>query len=517
MLPLALAYGVASGLGPIAGMHGAIALGLLAALAGGTPTMISGPTAPMAIVMTVVIAQHADNLSEVFTIVAMAGVMQIALAALGVGRYVSFTPYSVISGFMTGVGVVVIVLQTRPFMGLPVIVQGGVLDTVRSWPETAANINLEALTVGGFALVVAATWPRRFQGYVPSVLAALIVSTLLSVLWFGDAPLIDSIPDSLPMLNLPETSFNFLMHAIQPATTIALVGSIDTLLTAVVARSMTGHSLNPDRDLFGQGIGTLATGFVGGLPGGASVCTVANIRAGAQTRVAGVLCALVLLALVLGLNDYAESIPHAALAGILMKIGWDFIDWRFFTRIRHVQREHLVVMLLTLVLTAFVDLIAAIALGLVFSALSSARQLERLELDNVVSTPLLDHTFLGPSHSRDNQFRARVGLVRLKGRFTVASSQKLVNIIGADIRGHEVLILDFSDTAHIDDSAALVVEHMVDTAVTHGINPIVCGLDGQPKTCLMGLGVLRRIPEGSFVKDLDEARSLAIELLANPA
>ena len=520
-LPMALAYGVASGLGAIAGLYGAIALGLLCALAGGTPTMIAGPTALMAVTTTVVIAHHATDLTDVFTIVVMAGLMQIALGALSVGRYVAYTPYSVISGFMTGVGIIVMVLQSRPFVGLPVLAKGGALKTILAWPEAVGNINLSALAVSVVTLAVAATWPRRLRAFVPGIAVAPIIGMLLSVLWLKGVPLVGDVPEGLPSFWMPNFSLDFLLRAIQPAATIALIGSIDVLLTAVVASSMTGQQHNPDRDLLGQGLGNLAVGFVGGLPGGATVSTIANIRAGARSRISGVVCALILLALVLGLGEHAESIPHAVLAGLLMKVGWDFIDWRFIIRMHRVQREHLAIMLVTLTLTAFSDLITALALGLIVTALSSARQLERLQLDSVVSTPLLDESFLGADHggaeADQDPFRARVGLVALRGTFTVASSKKLTETIGADIQGHDIVILDFSDTVHVDDSAALVVEHMVDTAIEHGTHTVVMSLQGQPAASLFGLGAVRLVPEDHYVESLDEARDLAQRLLATRA
>ncbi len=519
MLPLALAYGMASGLGAIAGLYGAIALGLLAAVAGGTRTMISGPTAPMAVTVTVVVAHYADDLADVFTIVMLAGLIQVALGVLKIGRFVSYTPYSVVSGFMTGVGVIVILLQSRPFIGLPVLAEGGAISTMSSWREAVNEIDFAALAVAATTLLLAAAWPRALRAYVPSVVAALVVGTALSALWLNDIPLIGDVPEGLPVLRAPDLSLSFLIDAMQPAATIALIGSIDTLLTAVVARSMTGQRNNPDRDLLGQGLGTLATGILGGLPGGASVCTIGNIRAGARSRVSGVLCALILLALVLGLGEYAESIPHAVLAGILIKIGWDFVDWRFMTRIHRVQREHLVIMMVTLVLTVFFDLITALSLGLIVAALSSARQFERLQLDSVVSTPLLDRTLLdaaSPAADDADPFRARVGMVSLRGSFTVASSQRLMDTIGADIEEHEVVILDFTSTNYLDDSAALVVEHMVETAAGQDTHALVVGLTGQPQECLQGLGALQIVPEENSVDSLEEARQLAAVLLERP-
>ena len=281
---------------------------------------------------------------------------------------------------------------------------------------------------------------------------------------------------------------------------------------------MTRTRHNPDRELAGQGIGNVIAGFIGGLPGaGATMGTVVNIRAGGRTQVSGVLRAAILLGLVLGLGRYVESIPHAALAGILMKVGWDIIDWRFITRIHRVQREHLFVMFITLGLTVFLDLVTAVAIGLIAAAMASAKQFERLELDSVVSVPLLDRTFLASKEQADDEqasdFSARVGLVSLRGSFSVASANKLINTISMDIRDHEVVILDFSDTVYMDDSAALVVEQLIDSALDEDTGCIVMALEGRPAVTLRALNVLRRVPEDQFVNSLEEARDTARRML----
>ena len=211
-----------------------------------------------------------------------------------------------------------------------------------------------------------------------------------------------------------------------------------------------------------------------------------------------------------------ESVPHAALAGILMKVGWDIIDWRFITRIHRVQREHLIVMLITLGLTVFLDLVTAVAIGLIAAAMASARQLERLQLDSVVSVPLLDQSFLADQEDADgvDVFSARVGMVSLRGTFSVASSSRLVSTIGVDVRDHEVVILDFSETVYMDDSAALVVEQMIDIAMAEDTECIVMGLHGMPASTLEALNVLERVPADRFVATLDEAREAAARVLA---
>ena len=225
-----------------------------------------------------------------------------------------------------------------------------------------------------------------------------------------------------------------------------------------------------------MGLGNVVAGLIGAVPGaGATTGTVANIRAGGRSRVSGVLCATILLALVLGLGRYIGSVPHAVLASILMKIGFEIVDWRFLSRFRHVQREQFVVMMLTLGFTVFVDLVIAVAVGLIAAAMASARQFERLELDSVISVPLLDATFLGgPDDFGDfDPFSARVGLVSLRGTFTAASSKKLITTMRLDTREHEVVILDFSKTVYMDESAALVVERMIDAAISDRTECIV--------------------------------------------
>ena len=522
-LPVALAFGVASGLGAVAGIYGAIAVGFFASVFGGTRSQISGPTGPMAVAMAVIVTTHASSLAEAFTIAIMAGLIQVLLGVLRIGRFVAYTPYSVISGFMSGIGII-ITLQVLPFIGEPAA-SGGPLAAATTWPNAMShldNVNFSAIAIAGATLIVGILWPSRLRRFLPPTLAALVVGTLMGVFWLSGTPVIGDVPTGLPSPQLPVIDPSFLVRAFSPALTIALLGSIDSLLTSLIADSMTRTRHNPNRELVGQGLGNMIAGFIGGIPGaGATLGTVVNIRAGGRTQISGALRALILLALVLGLGKYVEAIPHAVLAGILMKVGWDIIDWRFITRIHRVQPEHLLVMLITLGLTVFLDLITAVAIGLIAAGMASARQFERMELDSVVSVPLLDQTFLYNNTSVDDQskeidpFSARVGLVALRGSFSVASSSKLITAISTDISEHEVVILDFSNTVYIDDSAALVVEQMIDTAIDQDTDCIVMGLTGLIASGLQALNVLQHVPQNNFAADLDEAREIAKRLLAS--
>ena len=527
-LPVALGFGVASGLGAAAGLYGAIAVGFFASVFGGTRSQISGPTGPMTVAMAVIVTSHASTLTEALTIVVFAGLLQVLLGLSRVGRFVAYTPYVVVSGFMSGIGIIIFLIQAMPFLGAPTA-PGGPMGAAGALPEAIAGMNTDAFTIGAVTLAVAALWPRRLARIAPGLLVALVAGTALGVLWLDDAPVIGAVPTGLPALRVGLPSAGFLIHAVEPALILALLGSVDSLLTSLIADSLTGTRHNPNRELVGQGLGNVAAGLFGALPGaGATMGTVTNIRAGGRSPVSGVLRALLLLALVLGLGRFVEPIPLAALAGVLMKVGWDIIDWRLLSRVHRIRRDHLVVMAMTLALTVFVDLITAVAIGLIAAGMSHARRLERMELDSVVSVPILDRTFFGGADGgagaevpgaasaeggADDPYSARVGLVALKGSFTVASSHKLVSVIGADIKDHEVTIFDFSGATYVDDSAAMVIEQLIEVAGRQETEVIVMGATGRVAESLHTLDVLQHVRDGHEVETLDEARELARSLL----
>ena len=510
-LPVALAFGVASGLGAAAGLYGAIAVGFFASVFGGTRSQISGPTAPMTVAMAVIVTSHSATLAEALVVVVLAGLFQVLLGVFRAGRFVVYTPYVVVSGFMSGIGVIVIMIHVLPFLGAPTAM-GGPMGMIRALPEALANVDFSATAIAAVTLAAGVLWPRRLARLLPGPLVALTAGTLLGVLWLGDAPVIGPVPTGLPALQFELPSAAFLARALEPAIILALLGSVDSLLTSLVADSLTGTRHNPDRELVGQGIGNMVAGLFGATPGaGATMGTVVNIRAGGTTPLSGALRALLLLALVLGLGRYVEPIPLAALAGVLMKVGWDIIDWRMLASVHRIRREHLFVMLMTLGLTAFVDLVTAVAIGLIAAGMVHARQLERLELDSVVSVPLLDQVFLpdGEASGDADPHSARVGLVALRGAFTVASSHKLVEVIGADIKDHEIVIFDFSGTTYIDDSAAMVIEQLVEVAEKERTGVIVAGLSGSVAKTLYALGIMQHVRREHIVDTRDEARLVA--------
>ena len=518
-LPVSLGFGIASGMGAAAGLYGAIAVGFFASVFGGTRSQISGPTAPMTVAMAAVLTSHAGSLAEALTVVVLAGLLQVLLGVSKIGRFVAYTPYVVVSGFMSGIGIIIMLMQSLPLLGASGAA-GGPMGAARALPAAVRNIDAGAFAIGAVTLAAGFLWPRRFSRFAPGALVALAAGTVLGVLWFREAPVIGAVPVGLPGLQFEPPSFAFLLHAVQPAIILALLGSVDSLLTSLVADALTGSRHDPNRELIGQGIGNLVAGLMGALPGaGATMGTVTNIRSGGSTRVSGAVRALALLALVMGLGRFVEPIPLAALAGVLIKVGWDIIDWRMLARLHRLRREHLLVMLTTLCLTVFVDLITAVAIGLIAGGMVHARRLERLELDSVISVPLLDAMFFAGEEAatRGDPHAARVGMVVLKGTLSVASSHKLVNVIGLDIKEHEVVIFDFSDTVYIDDSAAMVVGQLLELAAGSGTECIVMGLGEDVAATLHSLDILGELPAGRIVGTLDEARRAAREALEGDA
>ena len=514
-LPFVLALGVASGMGAAAGLYGLIAVGFFASVFGSTRAQISGPTVPMTVAMMVIIASHAATIAEALTVVVLAGLLQVLMGISRVGRFVVYTPYVVVSGLKSGIGIIIILIQVLPFLGAPATT-GGPVDAVRAFPEAVGNINISAFAIATIALAVGALWPRGLARFLPGPLVALVAGTLLGVLWLNDAPVIGQVPTGLPGMQWELPSAGFLARAVEPALILALLGSVDSLLTSLVADSLTGTRHNPNRELVGQGIGNMVAGLFGGLPGaGGTLSTVINIRAGGRTRASCALRAILVLALVLGFGRYVEPVPLAALASVLMKVGWDIIDWRLLACVHRIGREYLFIMLMTLGFTVFVDLVTAVAIGLIAAGMAHALELERLELDSVVSVPILDRTFFPEQEVMTDvdPYAARVGLVALRGSFTVASSHKLVGVVGADIKDHEVVIFDFSGATYLDDSAAMVIRQLIEVALREQTEFIVMGLQGTVAKTLNALNVLQHVPEDHMVETLDEARRIAGDLI----
>jgi len=513
-LPLAIAFGVATGAGPIAGLYGAACVGLFAALFGGTPAQISGPTGPMTIVSASVFTQFADQPAVAFTVVMMAGAFQVLFGAMRLGRFVNLMPYPVISGFMTGIGVILILMQLEPLLGYPA--RESVLNAITVLPAELTNPNLHAVTIGVVSLGVCLFTPNKLNRLVPAPLLALIIASLMTIA-LPNAAVLGSIPTGLPQWQIPAFSFEELNSMLVSAAVLGALGSIDSLLTSLAADNVTRTFHDSDKELVGQGIGNIVAGVFGGLPGaGATIRTLTNVKAGGRTPLSGVVHAIVLFLVVLGLGPALSIIPHAALAGILIKVGLDVIDWRYLKRMLRAPRIDVVLMFVVLVLTVLVDVITAVAAGVVMASLAFVKESAELQIESIRALSDPDHAqFLSPEESvLFRRCGGRLLFLYLSGLMSFGAAKELSRRIGiADT--FDIFVLDLHDVPKVDGSAALALEEIIDQAVSEGKDVLVVGLSAPVARLLAQMGILDRFKETTRFATRKEALQYAVDRLGS--
>lgn len=494
-LPLSLAFGVASGAGALAGLYGAILVGFFASLFGGTPAQVSGPTGPMTVVMAILFTHFAQNPVMAFTVVMMGGAFQVLFGVFRFGRYINLVPYPVISGFMSGIGCIIIILQLAPLFGHGTP-EGVMLAKLAALPALLRSPEFHAMILGVVTLAVVYLTPQRITRLLPAPLIALLAGTVFSLLWLSDVPIIGDIPTGLPSLQVPAFSVDDLPLMIRYALVLAFLGSIDTLLTSLIADSITRTHHHSDKELVGQGIGNMASGLFGGIPGaGATMRTVVNVRAGGMTRLSGMLHAVVLLAVVLGLGGAVEHIPLAVLAGILFKVGTDIIDWRYLKRIHRAPKAGVLIMLTTLALTVAIDLVTAVAVGMVMASVLFVKRMA----DNQMQSMKL---VVDPAHAQDlspeeagilERAGGRIVLFHLEGPMSFGSAKDVTRMLASSTQ-QEVLIVDLSDVPFIDSSASIALEEAIQGAHADGDRVVLCGLRPKVREVLDKIGVTGLVP-----------------------
>ncbi|MBE9042296.1 SulP family inorganic anion transporter [Oscillatoriales cyanobacterium LEGE 11467] len=527
-LPMALAFGVASGAGPAAGLWGAILVGFFAAFFGGTPTLISEPTGPMTVVMTAVIAHfiaaNPDDpvtaMAMAFTVVMMAGVFQILFGLLRLGKYVTLMPYTVISGFMSGIGVILIILQTAPFLGQKGP-PGGVLGTVTSIPELFANINPIETILGVMSVVIIILTPKSVKRFVPPQLAALILGTIASLVFFSDVDIrrisdvSDNITIGLPSLVVPTFSANQMQVMFADAIVLGMLGCIDALLTSLVADSLTRTEHDSNKELIGQGIGNLVSGLFGGIPGaGATMGTVVNIQTGGRTALSGITRALILLVVVLFAAPLTQSIPLAVLAGIALKVGIDIVDWGFLKRAHKISWKAALIMYGVILLTVFVDLIVAVGVGVFVANILTIERLSNLRSEDVKAITYDDEEIHLHKEEKELLDRAqgRVVLFYLSGPM-IFGVAKAISREHMAVDNFDVLILDLSDVPILGVTASLALENAIQEAVEKERQVFVVGATGKTLKRLKSLGLDRFVPEENMQFDRLEALRQAVAVV----
>ncbi len=515
-LPLAMAFGVQSGLGAEAGLYGAIAVGIVAAIFGGTPTQISGPTGPMTVVSTGIAAAamaSAGSVEEGLAIVMLtfflAGVLQIVFGLTQVGKMVQFIPYPVVSGFMSGIGLIIIILQLFPLVGHSS--PGKIVDVFTHFMTPLQNMNWSAFLLGALTIGIIYLFPRITKA-VPSTLVALLVVSFIPFFVTMDIPKIGDIPKGIPHLNFgifADLNVSTLALILAPAITLAALGSIDSLLTSVVADNITRTKHNSNRELVGQGLGNMMGALMGGIPGaGATMRTVVNVRSGGKSRLSGVIHGVFLLIVLLGLGKYAQEIPLAVLAGILITVGIGIIDYKGLGDLLKVPKADAAVKIVVVLMTVFIDLLWAVGVGLVLSALFFVRQAAEQGVVASTMDPVDDHPDeedhhiqnLSNSHHADQVF-----IQEFHGPLFFGFSSKFQEQF-SKAHNMKAVVFRFKHLSFADQSGMYALMDVIRDLKSNNTWVIFSGLRDNVKDQFKKLGIIPDlVPESHCFKEFSKA------------
>lgn len=488
-LPLALAFGVQSGLGAEAGLYGAIFLGFFAAALGGTTAQISGPTGPMTVVSAATIVTFTATtgsmelaMGAIILCFMLAGVLQIVMGVLKIGSLIKYIPYPVISGFMSGIGVIIILLQIFPAIGnnSPATTIG-VFNAIGG---AIANINYWALLYASLTIAIIYLFPRITKA-VPSTLVALLVVTLLSVLLPGEVPLIGSIPAGFPALRISaifSIDTSLFINILAAAATLAALGSIDSLLTSVIADNITKTKHQSNQELIGQGIGNTVAGMFGGLPGaGATMRTLVNIRSGGKHRMSGIIHSLTLLIILVGAGTYAAMIPLSVLAGILITVGIGILDYKGLRDIRRIPRADAAIMIIVLLATVFLDLIIGVGVGMVMASLLFMKKMSEITEQKNQITDV--SRYENEMNGIPGKLRREILIKHMDGPlffgFASAFQQKMNGV-----QEVKYVVIRMEKVPFIDQTGLYALEESVLAANQRGIQVLFTGLQEQPEHML---------------------------------
>lgn len=510
-LPLALAFGIqafsgvdspeASSMGALAGLVGATLLGFFAALFGGTHSQISGPTGPMTVITASIVsgawASSQGNISAVILTMSLAGIFcglfQVIFGLIRIGKYVRYIPYPVLSGFMSGIGVIIILQQIYPIIGKKS--PASTLDMIINFPAALADgVSVIALALGLACISLIVLVPKVTKK-VPATLVALIAVTVVSLFTNLDSSLtIGNIPAGLPMPFFTKVQLDgidwasVLEASIVPGLTLAGLGSIDTLLTSVVADNITKTKHNSNQELIGQGIGNAVSGLFCGLAGaGATMRTVVNVKSGGRTQISGMIHAVLLLAILLGLGSLVKYVPLSVLAGILITVGWGIIDFRGFKDILRIPKSDAFVMMVVFLMTVFVDLLTAVGIGMVIACVLFMKRAGDL-VENSYSAKALD-TFDKESPWEDEkdipeEIRNRIYIERLDGPIffgSITGFQRVMHDIPTNVK---IVIIRMRRVPFMDQSGVYAMETAIKDLQAQGIKVLMTIIQPQPRYML---------------------------------
>ncbi len=515
-LPLALAFGVQSGLGASAGLYGAIFLGLFAAIFGGTNTQISGPTGPMTVVSSMVVSVAIvkmggieNALGIIILTFFLAGAFQILFGLLKIGKYIKYIPYPVLSGFMSGIGVIIIIFQVFPLIGLAS--PGKIVDVFKELPFLISDGNLVSLLIGAATIAIIYLFPKLTKA-IPSTLVALVVIAFVCVFFSLDTPLIGDMPKGFPSLKLFSITglhISNISLVFIPAITLAGLGAIDSLLTSVVADNVTRTKHNSNKELIGQGIGNIIASLFGGIPGaGATMRTVVNINSGGKTKLSGVVHAILLMLIILGLGKYVAYIPLSALAGVLITVGINIVDRKGLKSVFKIPKSDAFILVTVLFLTVFVDLLQAVGIGMVMASVLFMRKasdmVEQNTSLNKVSKYDKEIAWTDESNLSLTKWD-RVYIKRLDGPVFFGVAAKImerVNLIPDDA---EIVIFRMKKVPYIDQSGLYALEAVVKEMQRFGIKVVFTMIQPQPMHLFKAnLFIPNIVPEKYVFANIDD-------------
>lgn len=456
-LPQALAFGVATGFGASAGIWGAIILCLIAGILGTKVPMISGATGPVAIVIASVMHALNNDISSVIFIIFLAGILQIILSLTKLPEIVKYVPYPVISGFMNGVGVIIILMQLNPLLGLHA--SSNTIECIQNLLTNISLINFDALFLGVLTLLIVFCFPKKWNAIIPSQILALILCTFLSIKFGLNVLKISEISVSLPAITLPSTNLHDFITYFQYSIMLAVILSSESLLTGLVCTSVTKIQLSPKRILASQGIGNICCSLMGTLPGSAATMrTVAGLKTGASTRFAPVITAFILVLLIYKFSGFVAQIPLPVLAGILIKIGYDIIDTKLLKVLKLAPKDDLCILSVVFVLTVFYNLIVAVGAGITLASLLYAKKVAD-------STKLVDKTIYNKNlvlaeKLVERKYKHKIRVVHINGVFFFGSATQLISQFD-EFLGTRYLILVYDSEQLFDISAIFALEDII--------------------------------------------------------
>mgnify|MGYP003150646802 CR=1 FL=1 len=512
-LPVALAYGVATGLGPMAGMITAVILGFLASVFGGTNTQISCPTGAMTVVVSFIIVKEINlagsleaALPILIVIFILTGVLQMLLGIFKLGMNIRYVPYTVVSGFMSGIGIIIIILQMRDVFGVYDGAHGSVTEILMNIGHFINNAHWETLFLASLTIIIIFLFPYLTKR-IPGSLVALIVVTTLSVVINLDVKRLGEVE-----LHLAHFDFHYGDQIFQPqalvrislaAVSLALLGSVNTLLTSVVADKMTASMHNSNRELFGQGLGNLVAGVFGGFPGsGATACTVANIQSGGRNKISGIVSSTFLLIVLLFVMHIAAVIPHAVLGGILFHIGVVLIDKDTLKNMRKIPKSDNIVMLTVLILTVFWNLLYAVIIGFVFASLYFMKKMadvvetdtQKTKVDKIVDQVI-------QSFKDSEGFEKRVLIKSIRGPMFFGFSSRFLTSMRNTSEQVEAVIFNMSMVPYMDHSGVRTFTEVIQYLKERNVNVCFSELSENNLKMLKGLNVIPNMVDEAHIFD----------------